>query len=121
MTPAEWNAVLHKDTHWKDCYPIVEREARLVLNALADGETLSTMELCGRLYPAIEMRGQAAIDAHRRLVKAILILAEHGLAGAATKGNAVKRMGRVVRPWRWCRPAAIECCALCGQEIRSKP
>lgn len=100
---AEWySATLAKEVPWQEAYPSLEKIVRnyLIEADINPGLPLGTAELVGEIAPVEELRQHI----QRRLYHGLMALAEHGLADCATKGDAVTRRDKTVRPWRWHRP-----------------
>lgn len=124
MFAHEWNRALHANVPWQEAYATVEREARQVLSfhgSLFAGETLTTDELVETLYKEADARGDGIL-ARKRIYKALLALATHGLADCATRGEerALKHnRNKIIRPWLWHAPKAPEVkkCPHCQGEL----
>lgn len=108
MIPQHWTAKL-VGVPWREAYASVETVARAYLKAhpLLEFDTISTQEFVEALFPERLANGEG-ITARRRLFKALMALAEHGLSDCATRGVAQRLFGRKggpkVRPWRWHAP-----------------
>ena len=99
FSPADWNKLLAPEMHWKRAYPLVERAVREFLTDR--WEDMGTADLVEALYPVAQARGDAGMAARKRLIKALLTLAQHGLCDCASKGPHKHRYGKDVKPWRW--------------------
>lgn len=100
-----WLPKLAPGIHWQKAYADVEAAVKGYLEG--GGDTLSTNELVEALWPEQFARGEG-ITARRRLYKALLALATHGLADYCERGPEKKlRHGtRVIQPWVWRAPKA---------------
>lgn len=108
-----WLTILAKGNKWQNCYPIIARETRKVLEGLGEGETLDTRGLINRMWPEaneVWNSGSAGRSALARMGAALRALLKHELAGCATLGMSepVKRGGWTCAPsrpaWFWHRP-----------------
>lgn len=119
MTPVEWNAALAPEIGWQSAYATVERVTRSYLAATRPA-LVSTNALVGELYPE-QLAIGAGIDARKRLFKALMALAERGLADCVTRGPARKigKTGRMGRPFLWHEPKgqSVPLCPHCGKAI----
>lgn len=100
---------------WMVAYPIVEREARRILDALPEGQVMSTRQLCEALYSTAE-----AFDAkvQKRVFNALKNAATRTLAAYVTRGEPEK-IGAALEARRmiWGKPPAKSCCATCGRPL----
>ena len=78
--------------------PLFEREARDILAALQDGETITSAQLLARMN--IEPEGRA--------FEVLRKLAQTSMADCASRGAPYVKYGKSMRPWLWHAPIQEE-------------
>lgn len=120
MSNAEIDAGVSMPANWKTAYPIVEAAAKVVLEALPEGASLSTTALVDAIYSPDQARNDAV---RSRIFKALGACAEHGLKPYVTLGP-LEQIGHLKEGRRklWHRAnAAIEAppftCPTCKRSL----
>jgi hypothetical protein len=104
---------------WRQAYPVVEIEARIVLDVLAPGVELSITKLVDRIYT-----GTIDPKVRNRIFKALRAASERGLQRYCTRGEP-ERVGSVenARRTHWHAgkaeiiPPAKSCCPTCRRPL----
>lgn len=116
MNAEEWKKAMDPGVPWVQAYATVEREARRFLTGYKG--QLETTVLVDELYPRA---GRLIVDiaVRKRIVKALMALATHGLADCCHRGESTwhKGLKRPIRPWIWHAPIEERRCPSCGQLV----
>ena len=118
LKPSEWDTILRAIVPTVHAKKVVHEQARAFLQAMDQGETISTNNLVEAMYPReIADKSLAGDEARSRIYAMLAKLALDDMHDCCTKGepDGKKFMGRPVRPWLWHAPKAKECCPMCGQ------
>lgn len=119
MPSSTLDKMLAPSVDWRQAYPVVEAEARIVLDVLAPGVELSTTELVDRIYT-----GTIDPQVRNRIFKALRAASERGLQRYCTRGEP-ERVGSVENARRTLWHAgkvevispAKSCCEKCGRPL----
>lgn len=127
MKPSEWNLAigsLSGPNAWKQAYPLIEREARALLDTFTIGaDPYSTSELVEHLYPAqFARQSDAGQRAREWIFKALIASKNPWRHLYATQGSVrLNGINKGSRPWLWGAyrgdQKARTNCPTCGQEM----
>lgn len=115
MTPHEYNTLLSAEG-WSSIVPVLAREIRAYLEIEAPDPPLSTKDLMEGLYPQQFARGDG-ITMRQKMTRILIdVLSKNELADCCTRGEAIIRRKRLVRPCFWHAPKP-KICEHCGKEL----
>jgi len=106
-TPAEWHRDLVPTMVWETCYPLVQSAAILILDDLAEGTDISTVQLLDMLCPMTNVPAddvKAMQKTRNRMYRALTADPPSGMpmAGYCTQGQPIRnRYGVRARHWSW--------------------